>query len=1077
MPATHANDMSCGYDSVCEVKAVDSLVRDWYEVLVFENTLHTVKVDTGAQANVIAAETLRKILPNSVSNSTNVSLTAYGGYALPVVGSVRIECFPVNYRNLSCELEFIVVDSKVKTVLGLDATMKLKFINPSSDKIITTFQSDRTSSSKVQVQANTVYPTGSETKQLDTLISDFRDVFDNTQVGCIKDYEYDIKMAPNSVPRISKSRPTPFATKGKIEAELERMVKLDIIEPVDEPTEWVNSYVVVEKGDKTRICLDPNALNKFILREHVHLPTVDDIYSEIRDGQLYSKLDLKDGYWQIPLSDASSAFTTFHTHIGRFMFKRLPFGLKSANEVFHKRVSQVFAGLEGVKVMYDDVLIVGDSEKQHNDRLVKALTRARRYGVKLNKLKCRFMLPAVVYMGHIISAKGIKVDPDKVVDILNMPAPDDKKGVQRLLGTLNFFSRYIPNMSTITHPIRELLGKYVPFHWTPTHSQAFTQIKQILANAPVLGYYNVEKDIILEADASSLGLGACILQDGKPIAYASRSLTTAQTHYAQIEKELLAIVFGCERFRQYLYGKDILVHTDHKPLVNTIDKPLHDNPKRIQRLLLRLQGYNLTLKYIPGKDLHVPDMLSRACSVTREQSESEKLLTDEADYQIHVVIQNLKCSDNMRAKIKSETKIDPELVQVEKYITCEWPQYKHDCMDLAKLYWPHRAELCLYDGFILFHDRIVIPKALRADLLNRLHSGHQGRERCKRLARSAVFWPNINRDIDMIVDKCAECLQQRNNPAREKLIPHTVPSRAWQKLGIDLFQFGGKRFQIVVDYFSKWIEVGQVPRNAVSSDVLGHLNDIFTRFGYPECIFSDGDSVYTASNFNRFCVDNEIDHDFSSATYAQSNGQAERAIQHVKNILAKCVNDNTDYKKALLVYRNTPLGNSLDSPAMLFFNRKLRTSVPCFNLSTEKDRDNRLKLEARQVRAKECYDSHVRKDERKNFVRDELILYKDSCNSKTWQPGQIVDFKSPNRSYVLRNSLGNVINRNRTMILPDKTRENMEFDIDIATPVNHTAHEYTNAPQSEETPAFDPPLRRTTRISRKPEFYGNPVNH
>ena len=204
------------------------------------------------------------------------------------------------------------------------------------------------------------------------------------------------------------------------------------------------------------------------------------------------------------------------------------------------------------------------------------------------------MLSEVTYIGHVISSQGIKVDPSKVVDIVNMPSPVDKKGVQRLLGTLNFFARYIPNMSTITHPLRELLGKNTPFNWSTTHDNAVSQIKRILTSAPVLGYYDVTKPVILETDASSHGLGAVILQSDKPIAYASRSLTPTQMNYAQIEKELLAIVFGCERFRQYLYGKKVTVHTDHKPLINVMNKPLLENPRRIQRLLLRLQCFHLT---------------------------------------------------------------------------------------------------------------------------------------------------------------------------------------------------------------------------------------------------------------------------------------------------------------------------------------------------------------------------------------------------------------------------------------------------------------------------------------------------
>jgi len=1064
-----------------EKQSIEVVSRDWCSDLYFDNVLHNVKIDSGAQANVISLETANNMIPNLNVLPTNVTLNAFGGFDLPVVGKVYVNCSR-NFKPVeSHKLEFIVIKSKVKTVLGLESAMRLKFINTTqvqAHAIHNQTVSER-ETKKTQARSGTNTP---QSVEITELLSEYKDVFDTNSVGLIKNCEYDIKLAPNNIPKISKNRPTPFAKKAKIEAELKRMTKLNIIEPVEEPTEWVNSYVAVEKGDKIRICLDPSALNQYVQRERMQLPTIDDVYSDIREGKLYSKLDLKDGYWQVPLSKESSSLTTFQTHVGRFRYKRLPFGLNSANEVFQKKVYQVFGNLEGVKVMYDDVLIYGATIEQHNSRLKKALERARKFGVKLNKSKCKFKLSEVTYIGHVISAQGIKVDQDKVVDLLNMPAPKDKKGIQRLLGSLNFFARYIPNMSTITHPLRELLGKNVPFHWTKTHDQALEEIKKILANAPVLGYYNVNKPIILEADASSHGLGAVILQDGRPIAYGSRSLTSTQMNYAQIEKELLAIVFGCERFRQYLYGKQVTVHTDHKPLINTVNKTLHDNPKRIQRLLLRLQCFNLILQYVPGRDLHVPDMLSRACSITNRPSTSEKLLTDEADYQIYVVIENLKCSDIMRSKIKNETLNDSEMRQVIDYIVNGWPKYKCDCTETTKLYWPHRAELCVYDGYIIFHDRIVIPTALRAEVLERIHTGHQGRERCKRLARSAVFWPRINQDIDMIVDKCLECLKQRNNPPRDSLRSHTLPNRAWQKIGIDMFSFAGKRHQIIVDYFSKWVEVAEVPRNAISNDVIMHLNDVFSRFGLPESIMSDGDPLYTSSRFKTFCVNNEIDHDFSSARYPQSNGQSERSIQHIKNMLRKCAADGSDFKKALLIYRNTPLDSKLSSPAMLFFNRKLRTNLPMLNLTTDSDIENRKILKCRQEKSSDFYNRHVRNEVRREFKEGDLVQFKNFNGDRNWHPGQIVSVHNPDRSYTLQNKFGNLVNRNRRLMLHDRASKEMKYDIDL--PENQVATPSTVTKPTVPNPAFVPvspqpqaPLRRSQRSTRKPEFYGNPVTH
>ena len=289
-------------------------------------------------------------------------------------------------------------------------------------------------------------------KMLRTVLTEYADVFDNTVVGCIKNYEYDITLKPNTVPVIHASRKVPFALRDAVVNELRRMEQLGVIAKVQDPSEWVNSMVIVERPEKLRICLDPSSLNKCVMREHTYLPTVDEVLSQISDAKFFTKLDLKDGYWQIPLSYESSLLTTFNTHIGRFRYTRLPFGLNSANEIFQKQVSQVYERIEGVMVMYDDILVYGKSEAEHNERLEEALARTREYGIKLNKNKCKFQVKEVKYVGHIISSEGIKVDPDKVNDILQMPRPDDKKGVERLIGTLNFLARYINNLLLLLIP-------------------------------------------------------------------------------------------------------------------------------------------------------------------------------------------------------------------------------------------------------------------------------------------------------------------------------------------------------------------------------------------------------------------------------------------------------------------------------------------------------------------------------------------------------------------------------------------------------------------------------------------------
>ena len=321
---------------------------------------------------------------------------------------------------------------------------------------------------------------------------------------------------------------------------------------------------------------------------------------------------LPNSYWQLKLDPESQLLTTFNTPYGRYCYLRTPFGIKSAQEVYQKRISQLFEDIEGVETDIDDILIWGRSKEEHDQRLKMALKRCEDIGLTLNKDKCVIGTSSVTYIGHILTADGVKPDESKVKAILEMPAPTDKKGVMRLLGTVNYLAKFVPDMSQITEPIRALLKQDVEFEWNSAQKAAFTKIKKILTSDPILKYFDVNKEVTISCDASQSGLGSVLLQDNKPVAYASRSMTDAETRYAQIEKELLAILFGMERFHQYTYGKEVIVESDHKPIEMIHQKSLSSSPPRLQRMLLRLQRYTYTVRYKPGSEMHVPDMLSRA---------------------------------------------------------------------------------------------------------------------------------------------------------------------------------------------------------------------------------------------------------------------------------------------------------------------------------------------------------------------------------------------------------------------------------------------------------------------------------
>ena len=250
--------------------------------------------------------------------------------------------------------------------------------------------------------------------------------------------------------------------------------------------------------------------------------------------------------------DESSHLCTVNTPYGRYHFKRMPFGISSAPEVFQKKNEAIFGDIDGVEVIFDDIIVASKDDHEHDEIMRKLLQRARDANVKFNPAKLQYKASEVKYMGNIVSESGLKPDAEKMRAIIQMPPPQNREELQRFLGMVIYFSQFIPNQSEITAPLQSLLKKDVAWNWFQEHTQAVEHLKDILSSQPVLKFFDPSKPVKLLVDASKSGLGACILQDGHPIAYTSRSLIQAEEHYAQIEKELLAVVFGCERFNHYI---------------------------------------------------------------------------------------------------------------------------------------------------------------------------------------------------------------------------------------------------------------------------------------------------------------------------------------------------------------------------------------------------------------------------------------------------------------------------------------------------------------------------------------------
>ena len=330
----------------------------------------------------------------------------------------------------------------------------------------------------------------------------------------------------------------------------------------------------------------------------------------------------------------------------------------------------------------------GDTETEaladHDKNMHALMLRCKEKNLKLNFDKVKFKLKEVSFIGHKLTPDGVKPDQNKCEAIIKMTKPEDAKGVQRILGIVNYLSKFLKGLTDLCQPLRKLTHKNVEFKWLEEHDKAFNSVKKAVTESPVLQYFDQTKETTLQCDASKFGLGAALLQNGQPIAYASRTLTNSERNYAQIEKELLAVVFGVEKFHQFTYGRHITVQSDHSPLETIHKKPLSETPKRLQRMLLRLQKYNIKIVYVPGKHVELADTLSRVPLNNTHRSDAE----------IHTEVINitddLPVAQPLLEQIKHETDLDSTLSKLKHTVRSGWPEHKRSCDARVKKYWDKR---------------------------------------------------------------------------------------------------------------------------------------------------------------------------------------------------------------------------------------------------------------------------------------------------------------------------------------------------------------------------------------------------
>ena len=528
-------------------------------------------------------------------------------------------------------------------------------------------------------------------------------------------------------------------------------------------------------------------------------------------------------------------------------------------------------------------------------------------------------------------------------------------------------------------------------------------------------------------------------------------MTETEQRYAQIEEKALALTWACDRLNQYLLGSKFILETDHKPLVPLLSsKNLDELPIGIQRFRLRMMCYSYDLRHVPGKELTTADYLSQSPIPTTE----DYGLSTETNAYVNLVVTHLPATDSRLQDIKEHQHQDTVL---QKWKT-ELLQQRKEGRKRA-IY----ADLSIHNGLLMRGSRIVIPKKIQPDILKQLHAGHQGVVKCKERARCSVWWPGITVDIEEYIKNCETCCRHQR-PRVEPLLPSKLPATPWQKVGMDLFEWRQSPYLLVVDYYSRYIEIAKLT-TTTSTGVINHLKSIFARHGIPQTIVSDNGPQFSSSQFSQFTKEFHIHHVTSSPCYLQANGEAERAVQTVKGLL----NRSEDPYMALLAYRSTPLKQGY-SPAELLMGRLIRTTLPVISEQLRPQLPKNKDLKRRDQELKETQKQNY---DQRHHASDQAVL---ETGDEVWitdqnKPGEIEENKGP-RSYTVHTSSG-TIRRNRCHLnrLPTSSSDQQTSDAN-ETQSSSVVEMPTNFAEGPNQLNHSVAPRRSTRVSKPPDRLG-----
>lgn len=643
---------------------------------------------------------------------------------------------------------------------------------------------------------------------------------------------------------------------------------------------FASPVIFVKKKDGSmRLCVDYRRLNALTVKDKYPLPRIDSILDRLGGASVFSKLDLKSGYNQIPIANADVPKTAFSTQYGLFEFTVMPFGLCNAPATFMRMMNEVLAPFidKFVQVFLDDILVYSRSWREHRRHLRLILQALREHSLKASLKKCAFFQREVAFLGHVVSSGGVATDSDKVSAVKNWPAPSNVKEVRSFLGLAGYYQRFIRNFAQLAAPISSLLKQEVTFSWTGDQQRAFEALKEALTTAPVLHIPDPHQDFVLETDASGFAIGAVLSQTDKqgnlrPVTFISRKMNQHEANYATHEQETLAVIDALKKLRHHLHGPKVKVITDHHSIQYLSTQA--QLSKRQAGWVATLAEYDLEIVYRPGKDNPVADALSRSPE--------------------HLTVVTVDIDAAMKQKYVAAYAKDPEFKDLYDALESKTDQPPKSVASILNHY-------ILLDGLLYLKsdgNRLCVPQELRVTVLNDHHdapaAGHPGYEKTLSSIRRLFYWPTMAKSVKRYIESCDACQKDkpRTHTAPGLLHPLQIPETPWRAWSMDWITKlspstqGNDAILVVVCRLSKMAHFIPASGNDTAEVTARRLvNNVIRLHGLPTSIVSDRDPKLVSKFWQSVCKLLGMKTLMSTAFHPQTDGQTERMNRTLEQYL------------------------------------------------------------------------------------------------------------------------------------------------------------------------------------------------